>query len=241
MYRIGICDDDVVFCTELEKLIDGFAGQEQLSVSVEVFFSGDMLLQYLKEKPPLDLLFLDIEMEGVNGIEAGQRIREKVECEVTQIVFVSVKENYAMQLFKIRPFDFLTKPLDQEKVFHVLGEYKRLFMDRNVFFTYQVGKSTYRISENEIRFFKCQGKKINAVTLSGTKEFYGKMSDIQKQLSPAKFCAIHKSYIINMNYVKAFFPDEVFMEGGEKLPISQSHKKSVKKTVLEWNMQGRQR
>lgn len=240
MYRIGICDDDAVFCTELEALISSYAKQEGICMGTEVFFSGEALLSSLEEgKSPLHMLFLDIEMDGIDGIATGQWIRRRIEYETTQIVFVSVKESYALKLFQIRPFNFLTKPVSKEQVFHVLGEYKRLFVERNVFFTYRTGKSSYSISEDEIRYFKCEGKKINLVTRTGETEFYGKMSDLPKQVSGDKFCAIHKSYIVNMNYVQVFLPDEVVMDTGERLPVSQSHRKAVRQAVLWWNMKGR--
>lgn len=240
MYRVGICDDDGVFCRELETLIASYAKQEGIGISTDIFSSGEALLDILeKEKSPLQMLFLDIEMDGIDGIFIGQWIRRRIEYESTQIVFVSVKESYALKLFQIQPFDFLIKPVSKERVFHVLGEYKRLFVERNVFFTYRMGKSSYSISEDEIRYFKCEGKKISLVTRMGEREFYGKMSDLPKQVSGDKFCAIHKSYMVNMNYVQAFLPDEVVMDTGERLPVSQSHRKAVRQAVLWWNRLGR--
>lgn len=118
----------------------------------------------MEEHPPFQLLFLDIEFKGINGVRVGKAIRERFKNEMTQIVFVSIKENYAMQLFQIRPLDFLIKPICQESVFRVMSEYRRLFDRDNSFFIYHIGKSTYSLSEDEIRYFMCEGKKVKMVT-----------------------------------------------------------------------------
>ena len=160
MYRIGICDDEIEFCTEIEEFVQKYAEKEKITVETEVFTSGEEFFEVINDEKTFDLLFLDIELGGIDGVEVGRRLREKVENEAMQIVYVSSKESYAMQLFQIRPFDFLTKPVNMEKITEVMVEYKRLFIDRNVFFTYHVGKSIYRISVNEILYFQCEGKKI---------------------------------------------------------------------------------
>lgn len=102
MYQIGICDDDKAFCSDLAYLVNAFARREQLIINIEYFYSGESLLDYMEEHPPFHLLFLDIEFKGIDGVKAGTAIREKFKNEMTQIVFVSIKENYAMQLFRIR-------------------------------------------------------------------------------------------------------------------------------------------
>lgn len=240
MYRIGICDDEIAFCTEIEEYVREYAEKEKITVEIEIFTSGEALFETMKNENTIDLLFLDIELGGIDGVEVGRRLREKIENEAMQIVYVSSKESYAMQLFHIRPFDFLTKPITMEKITKVMSEYKRLFIDRNMFFSYQVGKSTYRVSENEILYFQCEGKKIQVITMKDKREYYGKMADVEKQITANKFCAVHKSYIVNINYVSEFRPDEVVMCNGTRIPISQSMRKKVREKILEWNIQGRE-
>lgn len=239
MYQIGICDDDKVFCNNLAHLVSTFAQQERLTINIEYFYSGEALIDYMEEHPPFHLLFLDIEFKGINGVGVGKTIREKFKNEMTQIVFVSIKENYAMQLFRIRPLDFLIKPVCKESVFQVLSEYRRLFDGDNTFFNYHIGKSIYSLAENEIRYFMCEGKKVKMITNEGIKEFYDTMSNVEKRISANKFYTIHKSYIVNVNYIKEFRPNEVIMVNGEKIPISQLYRKGIREKILEWNISAR--
>ncbi len=95
MYRIGICDDDYLFCGQIEKYLEEYAQQEEIEIQSEVFFSGEDYLKYMKEESAFDILFLDIELQQINGIIVGQMIRAEKANEVTQIIYISSKENYA--------------------------------------------------------------------------------------------------------------------------------------------------
>lgn len=236
MYQIGICDDDKVFCDNLAHLVNMFSQQERLIINIEYFHSGEALIDYMEEHPPFHLLFLDIEFKGINGVGVGKTIRDRFKNEMTQIVFVSIKENYAMQLFRIRPLDFLIKPVCRESVFNVMSEYRRLFDGGNTFFNYHIGKSIYSLAEDEIRYLMCEGKKVKMVTNEGIKEFYDTMSNVEKRISNDKFYIVHKSYIVNVNYVKEFRPNEVIMVDGEKIPISQLYRKKIREKILEWSI-----
>ncbi len=89
-------------------------------------------------------------------------------------------------------------------------------------------------------FFQCSGKKVRIV-ISGKEEeeFYGKMSDVEKQLKGSGFLTVHKSYIINVNYVSEFRVKEVVMTNGTIVPISQPLRKKVRQRVLQINKLGR--
>ncbi len=90
-------------------------------------------------------------------------------------------------------------------------------------------------------YFQCEGKKIHIVTSDNNdRQFYGAMRDVEKQVNMDIFCIIHKSYIVNVNYVAEFHIDEVIMTTNVALPISQPMRKKVRKRVLEGNILRRQ-
>lgn len=236
MYKIGICDDDYAFCGQIEQYVKNAAEVLSLTVEPEIFLSAEDYLKYLSENPPLDILFLDIELGQTDGIAIGQKIRAQLENEVTQIVYVSAREHYAIQLFQNRPMDFLVKPITQSDITRVLTQYQRLFSHKKYFFEYHIGKAFRRIAEDDIMYFQCESKKIRIFTKRKTDEaFYAKMSELDKQLNPDKFLAIHKSYIVNINYVSEYRLKEVIMTSGAVLPISQAFRKEVQQKVLKMN------
>lgn len=236
MYRIGICDDDFSFCAQIEEFLENYAKRENILIETEVFLSGEEYLKYMETEPALDLLFLDIELGRINGILVGRFIRTKLENEVTQIVYVSVKESYAIQLFKTRPLDFLVKPVLETDIDKVMSEYRRLFDGKKLFFEYQIGKAIFRTAYRDIMYFQCFGKKVQLFTNKpDVKEFYAKMADVKKQLDQICFLVIHKSYIVNIQYVSEFRFNEIELSNGTVLPISQSMRKVVQQRLLEIN------
>lgn len=236
MYRIGICDDDNVFCIQMENYLDEYAKETGVDVETEVFLSGEDYLQYMRKNKPLDILFLDIKLSGVDGVSVGQRIRSDIANETTQIVYVSVEQGYAMSLFQNRPMDFLVKPVRKTDVDRVMREYIRLFGRKNRFFEFHIGKTDYRVAVNHIMYFQCEGKKIHIMTNDhNDRVFYASMKGVEKQLDTGIFCVIHKSFIININYVAEFRINEVLMVSGVILPISQSMRKKVQQKIIEYH------
>lgn len=94
----------------------------------------------------------------------GKYIRKKLENNVAQIVYISSKKSYAMELFENRPFDFLIKPLTEEAIKKVLNNYLNVYGDRGLFFTYQKSRSTYNIELSKIMYFERNKRKITVKT-----------------------------------------------------------------------------
>lgn len=233
MLRIGICDDDEQFTILLETLVLNYAKTKGISIETQTFISSDTLFSCIEEEGLFDILFLDIDLGNETGVDIGMRIRSDLKKETMQIVYVSVNEEYAMQLFNIRPMNFLVKPVDSQKVAYILDEYERVFDFQNRFFTYHIGKRKYRMNENCILYFQSQAKKIKMITQDGTIEFYGKLSNVTPRLNKRMFCAVHKSFVINMRYVSQYRSDSILMIDGTEIPISQSMKQTVKDKILD--------
>ena len=113
--KVIICDDEKSTCSELEENILKYAREKSVPLVTEVFYSGDTLLDYLKREK-INILFLDIELPGKDGVMVGKYIREVLEEENIFLIYISSKENYALQLFQNRPFDFLVKPIEAAKI-----------------------------------------------------------------------------------------------------------------------------
>lgn len=119
MYQIGICDDDKAFCNNLAYFVNAFAQQERLSLNMKYFYSGETLIDYMEDHPPFHLLFLDIEFQGINGVGVGKIIRKKFKNEMTQIVFVSVKEIYGVSEHDFRErMEFFHEVLGLQEFIH---------------------------------------------------------------------------------------------------------------------------
>lgn len=227
-----ICDDEKSTCSDLEDLILKYAKENNVSLVTEIFYSGDSLMNYLKREK-IDILFLDIELPGNNGVMIGKYIREVLEDENIFLVYISSKENYALQLFQNRPFDFLVKPLEQVKIYHVLDNIYRISGKNSMGFEFQIQNSRYRISYRDILYFQSVGRKINIVMKKEVKTFYGKLNEIENKIPEKIFLRIHKSYLVNINYVKEFTYEWVKMINGDILNISKINRTDVRRKILE--------
>lgn len=238
MLKIGICDDDIAFGCQIEGYVKWYAQKENLEIETVVFISGEEYADFLQKGSVLDILFLDIDFgKKMDGITVGHIIRSDLSNEATQIVYVSSKESYAMQLFQNRPMDFLLKPVKEKDIERVMNEYKRIFLGKKMFFEFHIGKTVYRIATDGIIYFQCIGKKIQIVMSSGDKkEFYGGMSEVERQIDQDKFWVLHKSYIANINYISEFRIDEVVLPSGDILPISRPNRKKIQEKLLNMNI-----
>ena len=226
--RIAICDDDVILCHQLEGIILGFGKNEDVPVQTSVFFDGKGLWKYMKQGNHFDLIFLDIEMEQMNGIAVGRAIRDTLGDEECKIVFISSRRDYAMELFAIRPMDFLVKPVTQEKLKAIWELYSRLYQkEQNVFYYQAKGNKNY-IAFSRILYFRADNRKIEIHTTGGNViTFYGKISEVKRQTDVGRFIQISRSELVNYNAVEEYREHMLTLRGGERLPVVASRRKAA--------------
>ena len=143
MYRFAICDDEIDTCNQLEGYITSYLDTHYIKGDIDVFYSGEKLCQYLLSDNNFNIIFLDIELPKINGVKVGQYVRNHLEDEITDIVYISSKTSYAMELFGNRPLDFLVKPLTYGKIEKVLDIAIKRNGVRERCFEYQIGCLLY--------------------------------------------------------------------------------------------------
>ncbi len=232
MLHIAVCDDDNTICVQIENTLLSLSKVLPEKIEVDVFDSGEALYQFLKSGTYFDLIFLDIGFKTLNGIEVGKKIREEMNNETTHIIYISGKDSYAMELFEIRPLNFLIKPIQPQKIEEVVRKAINLIGKGNQFFEFRNGHTQVKIPVKEILYFESSGKKIKIVKQSEVREFYGKLSDIGQQLKDKDFIQIHKSYLINYFHVIEYQYEYVKMSDKTMLPISQHQRKPVSNRLL---------
>lgn len=233
MYNIGICDDERGTCAELEDIIYAYGEKKGISFDVSVWYTGECLCDYLKEDNTLDMLFLDINLNSTDGIKVGKFIREEIENLETAIIFISSESSYAMNLFKIQPFDFLIKPLKSEAIEEVLDRIIKLSRRKNQIFEHYAKGYYIRVPYKEIIYFSSRDKKINIVLKEKEMQFNGKLKELAKRV-PHNFIQIHQSYLINIDFVEECTYELVKMPGGSILSISQPYRKGVREHIMQY-------
>ena len=231
MYNIGICDDGENICTSIETMLLQYAREKKIQVDTNVWYTGESLRDYLVSGGYLDILFLDIELFKMTGIEVGTYIRNQLDNMGLQIVYISGKASYAQQLFKTQPLDFLVKPILQAQIDEVMDMALKIVTKRNARFAFQQGKDYYYIPMGDIVYFESKGRKVKVVTMKAAFEFYGKLKNVMNCLSD-DFIVIHQSYIINREYVFRYTYELVELVNGTILTISLVNRKLVRDKLL---------
>ena len=228
MVKIAICDDDVEICSLIENILIKYAALNALRIEAHIFYSGETLLKRLKDGDKFDLIYLDIEMKGINGVEAGLQIRKVMKDYTTEIVYISGKDGYDRQLFDVHPLHFISKPIKETLVIEdlLIAMVRREKHSGN--FHYKKGQNSYIIPACDIIYFEGQDRKIKIVTTKGEDSFYGNLEDIERDVAEYRFILIHRSYLINYQHVAIRRYSEVVMSSGAILPISRSKQKELR-------------
>lgn len=237
MIHIGICDDERGTCAQLENMLYEYGRRYGIKVDVSVWYTGESLCRFLEKENRLDILYLDIQLITTDGIKVGYFIREELENLDTAIIYISSKSDYAMSLFRMQPFDFLIKPLEQKTVDNVMERYLKVYGKRNQLFEcYSKAEGQfYKVPFKNIIYFYSQNKKINMVTRNREIQFNGKLKELTN-IVPCNFCLIHQSYLINLDFVSECSYELMKMQNGALLSISLPYRKAVREKMIqsEW-------
>ena len=242
MINIGICDDDIKTVQEVKKLLYKIKSEKMIDMNVRTYTDA-MDFQYdLVEGITFDLIYLDIEMEGKNGIDLAKFLRSK-DKEVI-IIYISNYENYLKELLEVEPFRFISKPIDPV----LFNKYFILAFDKilnsELYFYFKFNKEFYKVAIKDIIYFESKGRRIYIKLLdSESVQFYGQLNSVERQMDKIKACflRIHQSFLINYKYIKRLSFTEVELYDGEVFHISLERQKRIRKKACnimgeeQWN------
>lgn len=233
--KILICDDHLEFCVELEKGLEQYEIMRKETFEISMVTSGEDALKKLSEEN-WDVLFMDIEMPLINGVEVGVRVREQLKNYKLKIVYVSSNSSYAMDLFKVNTFDFIIKPVSYPVLEEVMDKLLISLNRNGEMFVYQKKGQTIRCRMDDILFFESSLKKTVIVTDKRRDEFYSSLRDIYEKLRDKHFFYCHKSILVNYDRVSEFYYDRLILDNNEEIEISQAKRKEVRKLVSEMGL-----
>jgi len=235
MVKIAVCDDEKEVTAELEQALTGIFGGLNIAHEIACFLSGNELCRALEAGAQYNLIFLDIEFSKneINGVELGHLIRDTHQNSTASIVFISWIERYAMQLFQIRPLDFLIKPLSSEKIEETVKTYLRIaaLPGRKGVFAYRKGHAAHSAPVKDIAYLEACNRKVVIHFCDGSKDdFYGTLKDVyEAQLKESDFLFIHASYAVNYDCVMAVKYNALHITGSlTPLPISRNRRDEIR-------------
>ena len=230
--KIAICDDDKKICTQIENTLLEYVEKSMQNVEVLVFFCGEDLIEYMNKGNLFQLIYLDIEMKKINGVDVGKYIRKILKDYATEIVYISGHNGYDRQLFDVQPLHFIEKPILSNIVIQDFELALERIGKKTLYFHYQKEHDTYRVSVNDIIYLENSNREIKIIMTSGNDSFYGTFDEITLRLSGQFFIQIHRSFLVNYNHVSIIRYSDVVMSNGVTLPISRAKRQEFRRMQL---------
>ena len=219
MIKIAICDDEANIRDYLSSLI---GAQSCPCEIVEYASAGDCLADHRE----IDLLFLDIELAPscLDGMELARKIRERATMTQPVIIFVTGYERYVFDAFDVGAFQYLLKPVDEEKFAQVFSRAVAPIAIAKEkpgrVLTLQSANTSKTVPLDSIYYIESSNHKVELHLKNGEFACYAKIGDLELELQE-QFFRIHKGYLVNLSYVDGYSKTEVTLTNGEKLLLSK--------------------
>ena len=232
--QIGICDDQKEIREMMMDKVKAFYPTEH----IQSYPSGQALLDALHLP---DILFLDIQMPKMNGMETARELRKRNQQMI--IIFVTVTQDYVFQSFDVGAFHYLVKPFDDAKFAEVLQNAVKQFQERERYRMHSkkelpslmvTAKGEHIIIPLEnIVYAEVFNRKITIHTIDTDIEYYGKMKELEEKTGD-DFFRSHRAYLINFHYIRKYDATTIYLQKGQALIAKQNYQDFVK-SYLRFN------
>ena len=231
MLLIAVCDDMPIECDDIAKQIENILKQSNMDFIIKKFFSGMELIQ---RKESFDIIFLDIKMPKISGMELAKKIRKQGKQSL--IVFITSAREYVFEAFDVEAFQYLLKPIQNHKLKSVLEKAaKRLQIDAYTdFLIISADRQTKKVFLKDILYIESIGRIAKIHCNEGTLETYEQIGILAEKLSDKSFFRCHKCFLVNLDYVDSFDKTEVRLENGERIMLARRRYEDFQKRILSY-------
>ncbi|MDE7248029.1 MAG: LytTR family DNA-binding domain-containing protein [Lachnospiraceae bacterium] len=231
--KIAVCDDEIHFIDTVCSLVEKWAKERKIKLTIYRFMNGDDLIDAQKSEC-MDLIILDVIMPLLNGMDAARELRNT--NQTVPIVFLTSSREFAVDSYEVKAFHYLLKPVNPAKLFLVLDDFLKTFKQPETFFTAKTADGFQRIDIADVDYLEAQNKQV-LVHLSDDRtivirELFSKCVEF---FSPENgFCCCHRSYIVNLSNVEQFSKTEVTTIHHAVIPISRNSYTTFKEIYFNY-------
>ncbi len=231
--NIAICEDEPVVLHHITQVIQSEFQILNLPVTIQSYKKPELLALQLKKGVLFNILFLDIDMPCLNGIELAKLANQMISKAF--IVFISSKEEMVYQSFRVHPFRFIRK-FEFNKEIHacitdIVDEFSEQINQEYLIFSSQ--NALFRLNIHDIVYIESIGKMLRIVMKEKELEVRYVLSDMENQLKPYHFMRIHKSFLVNRTFIFSIETKEILLTNGISLPLSRYRAKETKQKFQE--------
>lgn len=229
MYHIFICDDEEKELGVLRSKLEICLQKQKREYRIQEFLNGNELLEELKHRIP-QIIFLDIDMKEISGMELAEQI---VDSHInTNIIFVTNRDDLVFEAIHYQPFRFIRKgELDNELDEAIANLIQKLEKDEQIL-EVQTKQGIEFLPLKNILYIESCKHYLRIRHSDGECEMRGKISNLEKWMSNYGFIQIHRSYLVNMRFMKMVRTNEVELDNGEILPVSRDKVQGVREKQM---------
>ncbi len=233
MLNIAICDDEKEFLDFEEEKIKQCCERNSLECNIRKFNSPLNLVEIMKRNTqPFDIVFFDINMDELNGVDAVETVREHNKSCI--IIFLTSLPEYSIKTIRLEPHRYMIKKeFSKELDEAILTAQSKVLMAEKCF-SMKGRDGVIQVPLSSIIYFECTGRTITAVMFNGKCEFYSTLSKLEEELREDGFVVCYKGYLVNSKYITRISSDlkNIELRNGSEIPISRSYIVNVKDFIL---------
>ena len=214
MIKIAICDDNLITLNHTKKIIENY---KEKDFEINTYKSGEELIESNKR---FNIIFLDIDMDGIDGIETAKRIR--VYDKQVKIIYVTNYTDYTSSAFSVHAFAYLVKPVKEKDLNEQLNEVLSYMKEeKEELMEFVTNEGLIRVDLNKIYYFEYQSRKVLMKTNDKTYILKERISDVSTKMKEYGFEMPHKSFVVNLYNVKSVKGYDIYIMDESIIPLSQ--------------------
>jgi DNA-binding LytR/AlgR family response regulator len=235
--KFAICDDEPVQIKCLEKLVYDWSKLSEKDIQIETFNSAESFYFKWSEDKSFDILLLDIQMNGQNGIELARSIRG--EDDSIAIIFVTGLDEYIDEGYEVSAVHYLIKPIKQDKFFEALDRAIKKIKVQEKAIIISYNNENIKIKQSDICYIEAFAHYISIVTKTDTYDIKRSISDFEKELEHNTFYRCHRSFIVGIKYIEKITKKDILLEDGKIIPVSRLKYSDLNKCFIHYHCGGR--
>lgn len=230
MLWIAVCDDEIMECSKTATRIRGILDEMKVPCMIRQFYSGRELL---RSSETFDIIFLDIIMDGLDGMRTARLVREKAYDKL--LVFISASRDFVFDAYDVEAFQYLLKPIEDKKLKKVLQKAVRKTEERSqAFIIVNRDRQKKKLFLDDIYYFEIRGRMIDVHGTGGIFSYYGQIGLLERELQGKGFFRCHKSYLVNLKYVDVYNRQELALDHGERIAIAKRRYEAFCVEILKY-------
>ena len=230
--KIAVVDDEKIIREQIKNLIEN----RQEDCRIDTYSIGENLLG---TQIHYDIIFLDIQMDGMNGIDTAKKLREKNED--TILIFITGIKEYVFDAFDVLAFHYLLKPIEEKKFVSVyeraVSEVERQKQQRAKLLFIKTRTRNVTLNQNHILYMESRAKKVEIHTTAETIEIYAALGELEEQLSDS-FYRCHRGYLVNMAFITEYDRGNITLSNGENVILAKEKYNEFVKVYMRYLRNG---